>query len=997
MPGPNADVHSASININNESSLKRGRLWGDLPHVMVEILGDKYPCLADTGCTTGVISEALFQTLRTKDPKMQVLPTAGIVCSGALKRQKQRVKYQVMVRMKVGTGSHDIVFLVVPGLGPEIILGLDLMETWQAILDFGRLHMCIKESENVEVVPFIEDAVGQGQTSPPEAGIESELFFVQRTHVYDGDTIAIVQCVDPGSYEQNFNSCYGERGLFLYSEDELNNVDQADEDEIQILSVDVSDRIDSVLIQKVYEINDISDVNKREFYRVLRENFEVFSDSIGLCKVYTHEIHVENPTPYSHKCRPVPIAMLEKTDQAIQKMLDEKIIEKSDSEFVNALCLVRKTDGSVRVTIDARQINSMTSSNHYRSESVQAQLNKVNGAKWFTIIDLTQSFLQVPLKESCRKFTAFLHRGKQYRFTRTPFGLASSSAALARALDKVFGEGLSNCVSFYVDDAVVFSDTIEQHIVDVGKVLNKLKDSGFTIKPGKLQLGRKQVEFLGYIISEDGVRPHPAKIGEILDLPTPRNQKQLRRFFGIVQYQSRFLVNYAQEAAPLRILLKKGVKWNWTPELNQAFIRVKNLFARSVLLQKPDYSRGYTIFTDASIKGISGILTQEDDDGERRVISTVSRALTGPESRMFITEIEVAAIYFALEKFRDYIFDQKVVIKSDNISLAFLQKCKLTSSRISRYIHEIMSYNIEIQHIRGTDNVFADTLSRLPRAAESLDHLESRDSREIVIMRTNVSDKLNLRSKFKDIGQQQRLAPELMAVVQDAPEVGTLEARNSVYGKLNDILYKKTGRLRLEWKVYIPDHMAEELIRSYHEHLGHSGTSRVILALEQSFYIKRLARKCRKIVGSCMLCLRAKPINVKYQCTPACILRDSPNALVCVDIHGKLPRSNFGYEYIFVMYDVFTKFTKIYPLKKISTRGCLNKIVSDYIPKYGPITALLSDNASLFSSPIWRTTLQEHHIKCYPISNSSERRIRDISIYLRAYCHISRGMCIAPL
>ena len=133
----------------------------------------------------------------------------------------------------------------------------------------------------------------------------------------------------------------------------------------------------------------------------------------------------------------------------------------------------------------------------------------MNGANWYSIIDLTQSFLQVPLKESCRRYTAFLHRGKQYRFTRTPFGLDSSGAALARALDKAFGEGLNDCVSFYVDDACVFSDTIDQYIIDVGNVLRKLRDSGFAIKPEKLQLGRRQVEFLGYIISENGVRPNP--------------------------------------------------------------------------------------------------------------------------------------------------------------------------------------------------------------------------------------------------------------------------------------------------------------------------------------------------------------------------------------------------------------------------------------------------------------------------------------------------------
>ena len=129
--------------------------------------------------------------------------------------------------------------------------------------------------------------------------------------------------------------------------------------------------------------------------------------------------------------------------------------------------------------------------------------------------------------------------------------------------------------------------------------------------------------------------------------------------------------------------------------MNDTFMKVKNLFARSVLLQRSDYSRGYTIFTDASIRGIACVLTQEGDDGECRVISTASRALSIPESRKFVTENEVAAIHFALEMFRVYIFNQKIIIKSDNISSVFLQKCRLTSSRISRYIHEIISHDVK--------------------------------------------------------------------------------------------------------------------------------------------------------------------------------------------------------------------------------------------------------------------------------------------------------------
>ena len=237
------------------------------------------------------------------------------------------------------------------------------------------------------------------------------------------------------------------------------------------------------------------------------------------------------------------------------------------------------------------------------------------------------------------------------------------------------------------------------------------------------------------------------------------------------------------------------------------------------------------------------------------------------------------------------------------------------------------------------------------------------------------------------------ISPELAELARNAPEIGSTEAANSKYGRKDGLLYKKTGRIELAWKVCLPENMAEDLIRAYHEHLGHSGSERIALAIDQSFYVKRLANKCRKVIGTCLLCQRMKPTNVKYHCTPAVILRDRPNALVCCDIHGKLPRSNFSHEYIFVLYDVFSKFTKIYPMKAISTRGCLNKILNDYIPKYGHITALLSDNASLFSSPVWRRTLEEHQIQCYhssvyhPQANPSERILRCISIYLRAYCH----------
>ena len=238
------------------------------------------------------------------------------------------------------------------------------------------------------------------------------MFFVEKVQIYDQERIAIVECVDSNSYERNLQCSEVERGLFLFSENEVGVDDlSCGSAEIQILSIQAAGSTYSILKQKVDEIEGITDIQKERFYRVFQENINVFSDKIGLCNAYVHEFQVVNTTPYHHKCRNVPLAMLEKTDEAIQKMLRENIIEPSDSEHVNALCLVQKTDGTVRVTIDARQVNSMTMPNHYQSESVQAQLNKVNGAKWYSILDLTHAFLQVTLAEHCRGYTAFLHRG----------------------------------------------------------------------------------------------------------------------------------------------------------------------------------------------------------------------------------------------------------------------------------------------------------------------------------------------------------------------------------------------------------------------------------------------------------------------------------------------------------------------------------------------------------------------------------------------------------
>lgn len=232
-------------------------------------------------------------------------------------------------------------------------------------------------------------------------------------------------------------------------------------------------------------------------------------------------------------------------------------------------------------------------------------------------------------------------------------------------------------------------------------------------------------------------------------IPPPRNLKQLRRFLGICGYQTRFLISYAQTVQPLRTLTRKDVRWKWTETEQSAFEQTKQLFKDSVLIERPNYDLPFIIYSDASYKGLGAVLVQEDKDGQTRVIATASRSLSRQESNLFPTEIEICAIHHALQKFRCFVFDRKIIVRSDSISLSFIHRCKLTSSRISRFIHEIMAYNLSVEYIKGADNIFADLLSRLPRNQELARWTEPRENRECVIMRLGRENGFDMSKKIQ--------------------------------------------------------------------------------------------------------------------------------------------------------------------------------------------------------------------------------------------------------
>ena len=213
--------------------------------------------------------------------------------------------------------------------------------------------------------------------------------------------------------------------------------------------------------------------------------------------------------------------------------------------------------------------------------------------------DLTASFWQIPLSHESRKYTVFMHRGMTYQHTVMPFGTKVSSAALTRAAEVLIND-LSDFIINFVDDWLCVSDSFEDHLIHIEILLERCFLEGITLNFGKIEFCRKEIKFLGHILSIEGIRPDSDKVEAIKNYPIPKNLKNLKGFHGLTQFCCKFTARLAEEIAPLLELERKGVKWGWTPKHQEAFLKVKELFSTEALLHHPRCYRPYHLLSDVS-------------------------------------------------------------------------------------------------------------------------------------------------------------------------------------------------------------------------------------------------------------------------------------------------------------------------------------------------------------------------------------------------------------
>ena len=754
-------------------------------------------------------------------------------------------------------------------------------------------------------------------------------------------------------------------------------VGNQDQRSINILEIENKSR--SSLMERVKLGSEITGKVKQKLFNVLYSHKTIFTEKLGRCNCYEHEIKMLNDKPIVKRAYPVPYAYREKIGKKLEELENLNIISRASTPYSSPLTFTLKRDGSIRVLLDAREINKYMIAETEKPPLQLDVLNSFHGCNFITTVDLNNAYFQIPISNTSKKYTGFCFNGKSFVYNVLPQGLKTSVGSFSRAMDRILGPEVRDfCVNYLDDLAIITTGTLEDHLHHINVVLTKLENANLTCNIEKCVFLCKEVKMLGFIISTSGIRTDPDKVEAIQKFPTPKTIKHLRAFLGLCNFYRRFIPNYNQCMTPLYELLKKGKRWQWSEKEQSAFNTIKNLFIDTIELQHPDFKIPYYLQTDASGVGYAGVLYQLGNGNEMRVLGYHSKALKGAELNWTVTEQEFFAVISSLKKFETYLRGSKVIIRTDHKALLFVKTWKLYNSRVTRWLLYLEQFDYKIEYITGKSNVVPDILSRYPSNGYKVQEDKNKLPEILYIGKENKS----LMQKLKELPQLQKDDKEIQSILKGE----NLRYQKRIVIENNIVYYKTEERL----VVYLPAIIKEDIVNQIHIEMGHQGAYKIIKYIRDRMFFQHLTRDVKNIIKKCHICQLSKSNNIKYVGPCQSIITNNVGEMVMADLYGPLPSSKFGYTYIFVIQDAFSKFVKFYPLRRASGQTCFTKIkhFNDLIG----IKCLMTDNGSQFISKIFNKGLTDLKIKLVhttvrnPRPNSTERVNREIGRLFRAYC-----------
>ena len=603
------------------------RKIGRTLYARMEINSKWLDCLIDTGSEVNLIPAKFSNNLEIQ-PTKRVLQAANGTCIEVLG--------EVELAVRVAGLSLNTTFIVSDQI-EEVLIGVDWLQVHGCCISFPENIMSIKGQRIPLLKKMSKDRCNRivlQQTvvipASSESVVPGKMIYSNLSTSNSAEHWATCtrEC-SPGVYvagsvmpnrSQNLPvrvlNVKNQECTLLKGED-LTTVEAVQPlDDVPHLESKAEDRKEKikVLVEDVIRRVDetVTEEEKEKLKKLLYEYQDVISSDeldLGLTNLVEHCIETGDAKPCRQALRRTPAAYAHIVDEQVQLMLRQGIIQPSVSDWSSNVVLVKKKDQTYRFCVDFRALNACSIRDMQPIPRIDSCLEALAGASWFTTLDMRSGFFQVKIREEDAKKTNFITRNGAFSFKVMPMGLCNSTATFQRLMNIVMaGLTYESCL-VYLDDVIIFANSVEEHLERLKVVLERFRKASLKIRADKCHVLQKEVNFLGFRVNQHGVGTQRSKVEAIINWPTPRNLKETRSFVGLCSYYRHLVQGFAGIAEPLHALTKKGAKWNWSEECQEAFQELKRRLTSAPIMTLPQDDDVYILDTDASDCHIGAVLS----------------------------------------------------------------------------------------------------------------------------------------------------------------------------------------------------------------------------------------------------------------------------------------------------------------------------------------------------------------------------------------------------
>ena len=663
--------------------------------------------------------------------------------------------------------------------------------------------------------------------------------------------------------------------------------------------------------------------------------------------------------------------MMKIVKEEVIKLLDCGVIYPiSDSQWISPVQVVPKKSGVTvvkndkdelvpqrlvtghRMCIDYRKLNATTRKDHMPLPFMDQMLERLAGHEFYCFLDGYSGYNQICIHPDDQEKTTFTCPFGTFAYRRMPFGLCNAPGTFQRCMYSIFSDYIENIIEVFMDDFSVYGSDFDACLENLELILERCVQTNLVLNWEKCHFMVTQGIVLGHIISAKGIEVDRAKIDIMLHLPSPTTVREVRSFLGHAGFYRRFIKDFSLVAKPLCTLLQKDVPFVWDEKCEKAFMALKELLTSAPIMAPPDWSSPFELMCDASDYAVGAVLGQRK---EKRpcAIYYASRTLNDAQMNYSTTEKELLAVIFALEKFRSYLLNSKVIVYSDHAALRYLMKKKDAKPRLIRWILLLQEFDIEIKDKKGSENVVADHLSRIVHKEETLPLQESFPDEQLFRLEAH-------EPWYADIVNY--------LVTKTFP---------STLSQASKARLKKTARYYIWDDPYLWRHCSDQLIRRcvpQEEHRpilkfchseacgGHFGARRTTLKiLDCGFYWPTIFKDAYAFCMTCDRCQRTDNIGPKDQMPLSPIIVVKIFDVWGIDFMGPFPSSK-GFLYILLAVDYVSKWVEAKAMRTNDSKVVADFLRTNIFSRFGVPRVLISDGGSHFCNKTITALLKKYGV-----------------------------------